>query len=143
MGKYGSIILLIVMILIMYLLLIRPQRKREKETKAMRDAIRVGDEIITIGGICGKVVKTKEETLVIQVGAGKTKFEVMRWSVSQVVNQGKRPAVTRAEEEKNEEEPKQTTPKRLKKADSAQDNDHTTSEEADSSASEHDASDEK
>ena len=72
----------------MYFLLIRPQRKREKETNAMRSSIKVGDQIITIGGICGKVVKTKEESLVLQVGAGhdRTRFEIMRWSVSKIVS---------------------------------------------------------
>ena len=55
----------------------------------MRSSLQVGDEIITIGGICGKIVKTKDETIVIQVGADKVKFEMMRWSVSQVVNPSK------------------------------------------------------
>ena len=83
----------------------------------MRSAIQVGDEIITIGGICGKVVKTKEETLVIQVGADKTKFEVMRWSISKVVNE-KEEAVK--ETKKEEETPKKSMPKRLgKKAEEA------------------------
>ena len=83
----AGILPLILLLLIMYFLLIRPQKKREKQINAMRSAIQVGDEIITIGGICGKVVKTKEETLVIQVGADKTKFEVMRWAISKVVNE--------------------------------------------------------
>ena len=83
----------------------------------MRSSIQVGDEIITIGGICGKVVKTKEETLVIQVGADKTKFEVMRWSISKVVNE----KAEAAKETKTEEEaPKKSMPKRLgKKAEEA------------------------
>lgn len=113
MGKYGSIILLVVMILVMYLLLIRPQKKREKETTAMRNAVRVGDEIITIGGICGKVVKTKEESIVIQVGADKLKFEMMRWSISKVVN-GSEPAAKKVEEPV-EEETKKAAPKRMEK----------------------------
>ncbi len=58
----------------------------------MRKGLQVGDEIITIGGICGKIVKTKDESLVIQVGADKVKFEIMSWAVSRVVEESKRPA---------------------------------------------------
>ncbi|MGI6721905.1 MAG: preprotein translocase subunit YajC [Anaerovoracaceae bacterium] len=134
MGSYGGIILLIVMIAVMYLLLIRPQRKKEKETKAMRDAVRVGDEIITIGGICGKVVKTKEESLVIQVGAGKTKFEVMRWSISKVVTEGSR-ASSVDEKEEHEEAPKKAAPKRIKRID-AEENDNEAEAEADEAEAE-------
>ena len=113
----AGILPLILLLLIMYFLLIRPQKKREKQINAMRSAIQVGDEIITIGGICGKVVKTKEETLVIKVGADKTKFEVMRWSISKVVNE-KEEAVK--ETKKEEETPKKSMPKRLgKKAEEA------------------------
>ncbi len=108
----AGILPLILLLLIMYFLLIRPQKKREKQINAMRSSIQVGDEIITIGGICGKVVKTKEETLVIQVGADKTKFEVMRWSISKVVNEKEEAA----KEVKTEEEaPKKSMPKRLGK----------------------------
>ena len=107
----AGILPLILLLLIMYFLLIRPQKKREKQVNAMRSSIQVGDEIITIGGICGKVVKTKEETLVIQVGADKTKFEVMRWSISKVVNEKEETA----KETKTEEAPKKSMPKRLGK----------------------------
>ena len=113
MGSFGTLLPLILLLLIMYFLLIRPQKKREKEVNAMRNAIQVGDEVITIGGICGKVVKTKEETLVIQVGADKVKFEMMRWSISKVVNAKDAP---KAKAEAAEEEaPKKKMPKRLGK----------------------------
>ena len=109
----ATLIPLILLLVIMYFLLIRPQKKREKEVNAMRNAIQVGDEVITIGGICGKVVKTKEETLVIQVGADKVKFEMMRWSISKVVNTKDAP---KAKAEAAEEEaPKKKMPKRLGK----------------------------
>ena len=84
-----TVLPLVLLLGIMYFLLIRPQKKREKEVNAMRSGIQVGDEIITIGGICGKIVKTKDESLVIQVGADKVKFEIMRWAVSKVVEEGK------------------------------------------------------
>lgn len=108
-----SIFFLIVIVLAMYLLMIRPQRKREKETNAMRAGLQVGDEIVTIGGICAKIVKTKDETIVVQVGADKTKMEMMRWSVSKVVKESPKRARTVEVEEEVEEVKK---PKRLRKA---------------------------
>ena len=111
MSTLSTILPLILLIAVMYFLLIRPQKKREKEVNAMRSGVQVGDEIITIGGICGKIVKTKEESLIIQVGADKVKFEIMRWAVSKVVEEGKRSKATASEEEA----PKKM-PKRIKKA---------------------------
>ena len=105
---------LVLLIVIMYFLLIRPQKKREKSVNEMRNSIKVGDEVITIGGICGKIVKTKDDSLVIQVGADKIKFEIMRWAISKVVD-------TKAEAKKEkpvveeEEAPKKSLPKRIKK----------------------------
>ena len=66
-----QLIILVVFIGAMYFLLIRPQKKKEKTIQQMRNTLQVGDEIITIGGICGKIVKTKEDSIVIQVGADK------------------------------------------------------------------------
>ena len=110
MQTLSTIMPLILLIAVMYFLLIRPQKKREKEVNAMRSGVQVGDEIITIGGICGKIVKTKDESLVIQVGADKVKFEIMRWAVSKVVEEGKRSKAT------SEEEAPKKMPKRIKKA---------------------------
>lgn len=107
---------LVLLLVVMYFLLIRPQKKREKQVNEMRSNVRVGDEIITIGGICGKVVKTKDESLVIQVGADKVKFEVMRWSVSKVVENAKATKkVSVAAPDEEEDAPKKAMPKRLKK----------------------------
>ena len=51
---------LVLIIVLLYFMMIRPQRKKEKETRAMINAMKVGDKVVTIGGICGKVVKIKE-----------------------------------------------------------------------------------
>ncbi len=110
-GLGVQVFILVLFILIMYFLLIRPQKKKEKEINNMRNSIQVGDEIVTIGGICGKVVKTKEDTIVIQVGADKVKFEMKRWSVSSV----EKKSSSRVEKEEKEEV-KKPSPKRLKKA---------------------------
>ena len=131
MSKEGLISLLPLLILIvaMYFLMIRPQKKKDKEIKEMRNSLQVGDEIVTIGGICGKIVKTKEETIVIQVGADKVKFEMMRWSVSTVTNASQR---VREDVEAAEEEQKKVKPKRLRKSadvDEEPKSDETTVEE--------------
>ena len=111
---FGPLLLLIV---IMYFLLIRPQRKREKTVNQMRKGLQVGDEIVTIGGLCGKIVKTKDETIIVQVGADKVKFEMMRWAVSKVVEGGPKtaPKVSAEPEVIVEEQPKKALPKRMKK----------------------------
>jgi preprotein translocase subunit YajC len=76
----------------MYFLLIRPQKKREKSITQMRNSLSIGDDIITIGGICGKIVKIKDEKITIEVGTDKTKFEIMRWAISKVVSDKEEPA---------------------------------------------------
>lgn len=64
-------------------LLIRPQKKREKKVQEMRSSLKVGDKVITIGGIHGKIVKTGEDFITIEVGSGdgKALLEVSRWGV--------------------------------------------------------------
>lgn len=57
-----------ILIFVFYFMLIRPQRKREKETRAMLAALKVGDKIVTIGGICGKIVKIKDTYVFIETG---------------------------------------------------------------------------
>lgn len=75
------IIMLVVMFGIMYLLIIRPQKKRDKQTTEMRNAIQVGDEIVTIGGIVGRVVVIKEDTLIIETGSDRSKMRIKRWAI--------------------------------------------------------------
>ena len=59
------IIYLVVIFGAMYFLLIRPQRKKQKEEKKMRENLQIGDEVVTIGGIYGRVISLKEDTMVI------------------------------------------------------------------------------
>lgn len=119
-SNFMTLMPLILLIFIMYFLLIRPQKKREKAVTAMRNAIKVGDEVITIGGICGKIVRTKDDTLTIQVGADKTKFDVMRWAISKVVTDEPAPSpvkkAKKGEVEENDNAAKKTLPKKMKKS---------------------------
>lgn len=74
---------------IFYFLIIRPQQKREKKTREMRNNLKVGDEIVTIGGIYGSIVKIKEDIITIEVGADKTKLTIAKWAVGNVPNEDK------------------------------------------------------
>ena len=77
----GTFLPIILMILIFYFLLIRPQKKRDKAERDMRNSIQVGDEISTIGGFIGKVVSIKDETIVIETTADRTKLKLYRWAI--------------------------------------------------------------
>lgn len=105
---------LVLLVVIMYFLLIRPQKKREKQVTAMRNAVKVGDEVVTIGGIRGKIVKTKDDVLTIQVGSDKSKFEIMRWAISKVENADDSPVTQAAEED--DEPKKKAIPKKMTKS---------------------------
>ena len=82
----GSFIIPIAFLVIFYVFAIRPQKKKEKEIREMRDSLRVGDDVVTIGGIYGKIVKVKEDIVTIEVGANKTKFDVTKWAIGTTVN---------------------------------------------------------
>lgn len=80
-GSWQMILLLVVMVGVMYLTMIRPQRKRQKEEQAVRDNISIGDEITTIGGIMGRVVTVKEDSIIIETGADRTKLRIIRSAI--------------------------------------------------------------
>lgn len=73
----------------MYFLMIRPQRKKDKATKLMRDSLSSGDEIITIGGIHGKVVKVNDEIITLELNHGKQRINFSKWAVGSVLKKGK------------------------------------------------------
>lgn len=66
-----------------YFFMIRPQKKREKEVEKMRSSIEVGDEIVTSGGIIGRVVSIREDTIVIETGSDRSKIRIARWAIQQ------------------------------------------------------------
>ena len=74
-----------VIILIFYFLIIRPQRKRDKEAKAMLDAIKKGDKVVTIGGIRGTVAVVKDGTVILKVDDN-TRIEFSKSAISTVLN---------------------------------------------------------
>lgn len=75
---------MILIFVVFYFVLIRPQRKKDKEAKAMLDNLKVGDRICTIGGIYGTIVKIKDDVLTIEVGEQKTQLVFARWAIRNV-----------------------------------------------------------
>lgn len=82
MGNYTTFITLGLFILIFYFMLIRPENKRKKQAQEMRSSIKVGDTIITIGGITGEVEKIREKTVTIFTGDGS--IDIQKWAIRSV-----------------------------------------------------------
>ena len=83
--KYGMIIFLVLIFAVMYFLMIRPQKKQQKKDAEMRNNISVGDEVITIGGIMGRIVTVKEDSVIIETGSDKSKMRILRSAISRVM----------------------------------------------------------
>ena len=120
-SPYTMILLMIGMFAIMYFVMIRPQKKRQKEEMEMRNAIDVGDEVTTIGGICGRVVSVKENHLIIESSSAGSKIQILRGAVqsNDTANarlQAEREAA-RAEVEKAKEEKKKNKKSKKSKED--------------------------
>ncbi len=103
-----QIIMIVALFAIMYFMLIRPQKKKDDEIRKMRDNLKVGDDILTIGGIYGKIVRIKDDRLTIQVGADRTRIEVAKWAVNNIEKASEGKGGKDAEEKK-------VTPKNMKK----------------------------
>ena len=94
---------LILIFVAFWFFLIRPQKKKDQKIAEMRNNIQSGDEIVTIGGIVGKVLTVKDDTIVIYCGADKTKMEFKKWAVSEVTRKNEKPAKEAVKEIKEEE----------------------------------------
>lgn len=79
-----TLIMIVAMIAIFYFFMYRPQKKQEKEANNMRNSLQVGDEITTIGGIIGKIVSIKDETVLIETSGEKNKIRILRTAVRNV-----------------------------------------------------------
>ena len=86
-GSIGSMLPLILMFVVLYFVMIRPQMKRQKEHKAMIDALQKGDEVVVGGGLIGRVAKLGESIVHVEVASG-VEIQVQRSSVVQVLPKG-------------------------------------------------------
>ena len=122
-----NILLLVAFIALIYFMMIRPQKKKEKADNEMREALKVGDEIMTIGGVIGKVIKINEKSVVITTGADKTKIEFIKTAIASVKSGEAAAAAKKAEkaaendnlDEKAPSKEKKVAPKKLTKKDEA------------------------
>jgi preprotein translocase subunit YajC len=87
MSSLGSMLPLLLMFVVLYFIMIRPQMKRQKETKAMIEALAKGDEVVTAGGLLGKITKLGDAYLYIEVANG-VELQVQRGAVVQVLPKG-------------------------------------------------------
>ena len=78
----STVFMLVLMFAMLYFFMIRPENKRKKAAEAMRAALVVGDEVITIGGITGTICAVKETSVVIETGADRVRIELAKWGVS-------------------------------------------------------------
>ena len=83
---YTSILILLVMVVAFYFLYLRPQKKRDKEYIKMRDSLKIGDVVITIGGIVGIITSIKEDVLILETGNDKNKVRIKKWAIKEVEN---------------------------------------------------------
>jgi preprotein translocase subunit YajC len=87
MGNLTTFAPLILMFVVMYFLMIRPQQKRQKELKTMMDALAKGDEVITVGGMLGRVTKVTDTYVTVEVAAG-TEVVVQKNAVTALLPKG-------------------------------------------------------
>ena len=116
-GNIMTLLMIPLLLVIMYFVMIRPQRKQEKEAANMRNSLSVGDEITTIGGIIGRVVNVKEDTFVLETTKERTRISFERTAIKRIdrkfdapVTEDKPAEITdgdgTSEEKKTEEENK-------------------------------------
>ncbi|WP_352419906.1 preprotein translocase subunit YajC [Proteiniborus sp.] len=80
----STLMLPVLFLAIFYFFIIRPQQKKDKKIKEMRNSAKVGDEVLTIGGIYGKIVKIKDDVITIEVGSDKTRFNITKWAIGSI-----------------------------------------------------------
>jgi preprotein translocase subunit YajC len=88
-GQSGGLLLtlgyLVFFILIMYLMIFLPQKRRDKKAKAMLEAMQVGNQVVTIGGVAGKIINIKDDEVTIETGVEKAKINFKKWAIKEVV----------------------------------------------------------
>lgn len=110
-GSFSMIIMMVVLFAAMYFFTIRPQKKQQKMEQELRENTQIGDEITTIGGICGRVVSVKDDTIVIETGSDRVKIKFKKYAIqtNHTANekiQAEREAAKAAMQEKKEKKSK-------------------------------------
>ena len=82
----STVVMMVAMVAIFYFLLIRPQRKKDKQVKDMLSALKVGDRICTIGGLYGTIAALKDDTVTLTMGSLQNTIVIARWAIRGVEN---------------------------------------------------------
>ena len=82
MEGYSSIIMIVLLFVVFYFFLIRPENKKKKKLQQMRNELKVGDQITTIGGMVGKIVSIKDDMITFETGEDRVRIQTMRWAIS-------------------------------------------------------------
>ena len=97
-----TILMIVIMIAVMYFLMIRPENKKKKAADEMRNSLKVGDEITTIGGIVGTICAVKDKTVVMETGADRVRIEFTKWAISSKGTQSTEEPVPEQSEKKKD-----------------------------------------
>lgn len=81
-GGFSMILMIVIMVVIFYFFLIRPENKKKKQAEEMRSSLSVGDQITTIGGMIGRIVLVKSESIVFETSEDRVRIEVAKWAIS-------------------------------------------------------------
>ena len=101
-----TIAMLVLLILVFYFMVIRPENKRKKQAEEMRNGLKKGDKITTIGGIVGTIVQVNDDTIVIETSDDRVRMELTKWAVSTTgVQTSTEPAAAKKSKEEPAEEP--------------------------------------
>ena len=103
-----SIIMIVLMFALLYFMLIRPEKKRKQQAQQMRDGLKKGDTITTIGGIVGKIVTVKPDTIVIETSDDRVRMELTKWAVSTTGVQSSDTQTSKKKDEEKKDEVKET-----------------------------------
>ena len=118
MVDFSWIILIVAMFAMLYFFSIRPENKRKKEAENLRNSLKVGDTVTTIGGITGTICGVKENTVVFETGADRVRIEVTKWAISTKDQPVGEQASKSAKDSKPAKEAKEQ-PKELKETEAA------------------------
>lgn len=80
-SMYGTIIWLVIIVAVFYFMILRPQKKKEKADRMLRNSLQPGDKIVTIGGFVGRIISIKDDEITFETGAAKNRMTVKKWAI--------------------------------------------------------------
>ena len=105
-----SMILLVAMIAVFYFIIIRPENKRKKQAETMRNSLKKGERITTIGGMVGRIVQVNDTTVVFETSEDRVRIEIAKWGIQSTesmeaaaAQKGKKSSFAKKDEKKEEE----------------------------------------